>query len=268
MDISSYIASGILEAYVLGEVSPQEAREVSCLSHIYPEIQQELEKLQKGLEGLAQQYRQEPPTHLKAKMLATLEGLEAADSDVVPVTAPPSEPEAIVKPLFQRGYIQAIAAGLVLLAGLFVGSIMSEQEVSALKESLATLQQDQSQLQENLDAQAAQLALITTPNSKIVDLAGTPNAEGSSLRVLWQPETGASYLLASNLPILADDKDYQLWALIDGKPVDLGVIPRDKAGMIQMKMTGRADAFAVTREPKGGSVSPTLSDLMVVGEVG
>lgn len=42
MDIEDYIASGILENYVFGHVSAQEMQEVECMSHIYPEIKEEL----------------------------------------------------------------------------------------------------------------------------------------------------------------------------------------------------------------------------------
>ena len=44
MNINDYISSGILEQYVLGDISPQEKKEVECMSHIYPELQEELLK--------------------------------------------------------------------------------------------------------------------------------------------------------------------------------------------------------------------------------
>jgi anti-sigma-K factor RskA len=61
---------------------------------------------------------------------------------------------------------------------------------------------------------------------------------------------------------------YQLWALVGGKPVDLGVFDVDTTSkeMKEMKSTALADAFAVTLEPRGGSTSPTMSEMMVVGK--
>ena len=45
MNVTEYIASGILESYVMGAVSDQEQREVDCLSSIYPEVRTELDEL-------------------------------------------------------------------------------------------------------------------------------------------------------------------------------------------------------------------------------
>ena len=42
MNTNDYILTGILEQYVLGDVSPQEKQEVECMSHIYPEVHEEI----------------------------------------------------------------------------------------------------------------------------------------------------------------------------------------------------------------------------------
>ena len=69
MDIKEYISSGIIENYVLGNVSPQEKQEVECMSHIYPEIKTELEQLQTAIENIAFTLEKNPPAHLKSKIL-------------------------------------------------------------------------------------------------------------------------------------------------------------------------------------------------------
>lgn len=274
MDISSYIASGILEAYVLGEVSPQEAREVSCLSSIYPEIQTELESLEKGMEGLAMSFSKEPPAALKSNIMAALDALELPEEDdeavVAPVSIPEEAPlETVVKPMFSRWYVQAAAAAVLLLGGLFLGQQMLKPQITALEGSVAELQQNTSDLESQLATRTEQIALLTTPKSKIVDLEEVkPTADEASMRVLWQPETGDAYFLATTLDELPSDKDYQLWALVDGNPVDLGVVPRDGDAVVKMKNIGRVDAFAVTIEPRGGSVSPTLEQLTLMKELG
>ncbi len=69
-----------------------------------------------------------------------------------------------------------------------------------------------------------------------------------------------------NLPTPPTDKQYQLWALVDGKPVDAGMIT-DLEDLQAMKEMPEAQAFAITLEPKGGSVNPTLEQLYVIGNV-
>mgnify|MGYP003437997483 FL=1 len=72
MNIQEYINSGIIEQYVLGDVSAQERQEVECMSHIYPEIQQELFSQQQVIERLAMAFQVEPPVDLRAKILGRL----------------------------------------------------------------------------------------------------------------------------------------------------------------------------------------------------
>ncbi|MNG37643.1 Anti-sigma-K factor rskA [compost metagenome] len=72
------------------------------------------------------------------------------------------------------------------------------------------------------------------------------------------------------LPANDQDHQYQLWALVDGKPVDLGVFDAkaDSAHiLLKMKEINGAQAFAVTLEKRGGSATPTMTQMIVMGGV-
>jgi anti-sigma-K factor RskA len=87
---------------------------------------------------------------------------------------------------------------------------------------------------------------------------------------LYNPTTKAVYLDVRKLPAPPTGKQYQLWALDNGKPVDAGVLAAaTTAGdsLQQMKDIASAQAFAMTVEPEGGSINPTLSTLTVVGNI-
>jgi anti-sigma-K factor RskA len=86
--------------------------------------------------------------------------------------------------------------------------------------------------------------------------------------VYWNESTEEVYLSIQNMRTLAQENQYQLWAIIDGKPVDAGVFDTNLAGLLKMKAIGNgAAAFAVTVEPRGGKASPTLETMQVVGNV-
>ena len=76
MNIAEYIASGILEQYVSGTASPQEMREVECMSHIYPEIKLEIVEMQSAFEAIAMAEAKTPPAFLKNKILVALSELQ------------------------------------------------------------------------------------------------------------------------------------------------------------------------------------------------
>ncbi|MEM6262936.1 MAG: anti-sigma factor [Bacteroidota bacterium] len=270
MDIPSYIASGILEAYVLGEVSPEEAREVACLTEIYPELKAELEALQQGMEGFARQFDQAPPAALKGRIMTALdEEAKSTEARIPPVSSNTpliSEEEEKRKagiPL----YLQIAAAVGVLLLGIWLGNQLNSPELETLNQQVAELSTQQESLEKKLSSQSQELALLADPANQLIELAPQPIAGNATVRVLWQPDAKSTFLVNSTLPDLKDDQDYQLWALVDGTPVDLGVLPRRGEGLTQMASIENPDAFAITLEPKGGSKVPTLTQLMVIGEV-
>ena len=85
MNTNDYILTGILEQYVLGDVSPQEKQEVECMSHIYPEIQTELFKVQIALEGFAMDNAIEVPSYVKKNIFEAIEN-EVEEKIVIPET--------------------------------------------------------------------------------------------------------------------------------------------------------------------------------------
>jgi anti-sigma-K factor RskA len=72
----------------------------------------------------------------------------------------------------------------------------------------------------------------------------------------------------ANMPANDKDHQYQLWAMVGHTPVDLGVFDADTTSrdMKEMRSIASADAFAVTLEPRGGSQSPTMSEMVVIGK--
>ena len=99
-------------------------------------------------------------------------------------------------------------------------------------------------------------------NVTVVNMVGTKIAPKSSANVFWDSTSQSVYMVVKNMPKLPSDKQYQLWALINGKPKDLGVFDvSDEKFIIKMNGTQKADAFAITIEQKGGSPTPNLDKL-------
>jgi anti-sigma-K factor RskA len=85
--------------------------------------------------------------------------------------------------------------------------------------------------------------------------------------LFWDTKTKDVYIMPNKLPKVEDDKQYQLWALVDGKPVDAGVLDPRCGSVCKMKNIPAAQAFAITLEKAGGSPTPTLSAMYVMGKV-
>ena len=267
MDVKEYISSGILESYVLGAASDQEQREVQCLSSIYPEIAEALRALEADMETFAQSLAKEPPSELKQKILDAIKNeKQEAVLQKVEFT---SQEEKIVEPApmtvskTKRPWLAA--ASLAALIGLTV--IFFVNQNNQQKELLA-LQEKVEQAEREANEQKSLNEFIAKGATRKVDLKGTDNQPEAQVSVFWNEETQDVAFTVINLPELPEDKDYQLWAIVDGKPTDMGVMDyKDAIAKLKkgVKKVADAQAFAITIEPKGGSKDPTLSAMVVVG---
>ncbi len=71
-DLSDYIASGILELYVMGATTPEETQEVEELAIIYKEVRAEIEEITASLEKYAESHAVQPKATVKPLVLATI----------------------------------------------------------------------------------------------------------------------------------------------------------------------------------------------------
>ena len=263
MDIKAYIESGVIESYVLGMAEAQEAQELEQLSRQHPEIRKAIDVFEIALEQKALATAIAAPTHVKQQLFAVLAD-EFREEDSAKVVNMPG----------RFGWPRYLAAASVILlvvsAALNVYFYNQFRSTSTAYEAL--LVEKTSLLAENQNTQTKVLDLyqsmqmMSDPTVLKVSMKGIPGKETSLATVFWDNESKDVYLLANKLPQAANDMQYQLWAIVDGKPVDAGLIGAC-AGLCKMKNIPKASMFAVTLEKKGGSPTPHLDQMYVAGKV-
>lgn len=87
-NITEYIESGILELYILGEVTPAEAAEVEQMAARYPAIRQELDAIRENLEQYALAHAVQPRLLMKSLFLATINYMERLQNGETAVSPP------------------------------------------------------------------------------------------------------------------------------------------------------------------------------------
>jgi anti-sigma-K factor RskA len=269
MNVAEYITSGILESYALGTVSDQERREVECLSSIYPDIRTEIDELSEALEKYALLQSVEPPAFIKNKILEQLEFPVSEPSIVRPMY--PSEP--LSGPTFRTTWLVAASVGLLLLAfSFFLFSRLrnNQESLASLRTTNETLQAESRQLTDWQKKQDQVTALLRQPGTRTLVLQGNDKAPKGEVLVFWNATSKQVVINASSLPQLGPDQQYQLWSLVDGKPIDAGVFDVAQSGRAVQQLNrsiARADAFAITVEKRGGSPAPTMSTLLAMQPV-
>lgn len=281
MDIKEYISSGILESYVLGTATKQERQEVECISSIYPEVKEELIALQKNIETIASANKIEPPKELKEKVLSAV--YEEIDNDLEEKSkvinhdfSGKTESVSIQKNTWRMMAVASFVL-FIIATSVFINSrgtsIELTEQLADTKEKIE-LQKDQlaqtkSELESKLNEKESYLAFLSDPQTKQIQLDGTDNSKDSKVRVFWNSATERVVLKVDQLPEPPTKMQYQLWAIIDGTPKDMGMLPKENiATFIDMnKKTNAAAAFAITLEEEGGKPTPNLEQLYVIGNV-
>lgn len=275
MNIPEYIDSGILESYALGAVSDQERREVQCLSAIYPEVRQELDKLTQALENYALLHSTEPPPDLQERIRGRL--TMGTPAQPVLTNTDPTEGAKIVPlhrevPTFQVAWLAAASVGFVLIAFAYflISQLKNKQEYAEdLAQTNTRIQTEMGLLKQQQQRNGQLISLLQQPGIETVRLAkAAATGERADLIVYWNKTEKQVTLAVESLPVLPAGKQYQLWALVGGKPIDAGVFDTDRQSLQRTaRAIGAADAFAVTIEKVGGSPTPTLSTLLAMGKV-
>ena len=71
-DLKAYIETGILELYVLGDVTPDEKRQVEEMASKHPEVKAELGAIELSMELYAKENAVEPSENLRGRILGSL----------------------------------------------------------------------------------------------------------------------------------------------------------------------------------------------------
>lgn len=261
MENKEYIESGILELYVYGLLSETESEEVAAMAKNNPEINAEIIAIEKAIVSLSSSFAPFHSVENYEKIKAKLE----------------LNPTKVIEMEPSRNWAQYIgwAAAILLLVG--IGYQYNELEqtnnqvVNATTEKIK-MEQELNQLELKNKASETSLAIIRDTKNTVVPLGGQAVAPESSAKVYWNKETQVVYVDAAGLPEPPKGMVYQVWALKLNPltPTSIGLLDdfdKNDQRMFAVNSTGDAEAFGITLEPAGGSLTPTMEQLYTLGKV-
>jgi len=260
------ISSGLLELYAAGLTSKEESEKIAQWAKQFPEVAKELEEIQASVEAYARSRSIEPGESVKDKIFERINRNKS-------LTAIPVNVEGTTAKLVGiASYWKWVAAASVLL---LLGSIaLNIMFYGKYDEANTNLQQTQQQLANVTDSNKnmkEDMSVVQSKYSEPVALHGMGVAPDAAAKIFWMKNTGDVYVDPSNLPDVPQGKQFQVWAIVNGKPVDAGMLLTSKKGdkyrIQKMRSFGKADAFAITIEKEGGSPTPTMNQMVVMGKM-
>ncbi len=265
MEAKQLIESGSLELYVMGSLPAEEMKQIDELRKTSKEVNDEIHRIETALEEFSFAQSLHPKAELKEEIAQRIGFGVELDLDMENIKT------IIVhlRPVMRF----AAAAGIILIVGLTATTFYffnkynsTNSELLALKSEQTVLANQVNHITSESEQLKNQLAVISNPSHKQILLNGLPISPASKAVIFWNKETGNTFINSSALPQIAGNEQFQLWAIVDGKPVDLGVINRG-ISFAQMKAVKNAVAFAITLEPLGGKPTPTMEKMYVLGNV-
>jgi anti-sigma-K factor RskA len=253
VQVQDIISSGLLELYATGLASSAERQQVKDWMKLYPEVAAEIQAMESGLEDYAFANSITPGAAIKEKIFARINALRPV-SDM--------ENGSTAKVIPSKNYWKfAAAASIILLAGSAVMSMMYYNKYDTASKDLQQTQQQLAQVQQQTNEIKSDLDIVQSKYSVPVALKGQPTLPDATAKIYWMTNTGDVMVDASNLPDAPAGKQYQFWAIVDGVPVDGGLIITNDKGkkfrMQKMNAFGRAEFFAISLEKEGGNPTPT-----------
>ncbi len=263
MDTRDLTGSGNLELYVYGLLPEDESRRIAALAAENPQLREEIEQIELAVIDLSSAFSPFIPASVYRRI----------SNQIAPGVSPSMQ---VVE---KRGFNWAALTGWAAAVLLMLGVGYFYKELDERNDRVADIEKQKSSLQETIATLEAEkksgeeaLAVVRDPANTVVSLGGQAVSPQSVAKVYWNRETQSVYVDAQGLPRPPQGMVYQVWALKLNPltPVSIGLLDNfdtDARKIFAVAQSSDAEAFGITLEPAGGSASPTLEQLYVLGKV-
>lgn len=243
--IHDFLNNDLLERYLLGQTSTQEALQVERYLTMYPEVQAAYLELQQNLEAYAKMHSLQAPQHLKQNILQKIRREKKQHSTT-----------------YKWAIAASFTAFLAITASLFFynQSKSLQQQNNMVSNQIKNLEMD---MKVQLEDLRNQYIVLNNPNTKKLKVQGNKKARALKAVAYVNPVKKLSYINVSHLPQLPKEQCYQMWAEVNGKLVNLGIIKEfsDPKQMLALPYADNAISY-ITIEPKGGNTAPSVQNIV------
>lgn len=244
--------SDLLGAYALDALDPDETESVTAHLPDCPRCAQEVDEHRQTMGLLAAGGAGEAPTGIWDAIAAGIGGPSPASDDRPPAPAllgSTRRKAGWQQPSRWLGAAAAAAAAVIIASGTI--------QIAHLDHRVSQLT---AAARQSGGFQGAAAALVDPTARRLVLTSTRP--ETKSLGELVILPSGSAYLIAPGMAPLPATSTYQLWAVINGRAISVGVLGAHPGAVaFSADPAVAAAAYLLTVEPAGGVVTPTTSPI-------
>jgi anti-sigma-K factor RskA len=250
--MKQYTREELLElapAYALGATSADENAAIEAALPSTPGLAAEVAAYRNVAANLAQRHAMKPSPAVRA---AFLEKISAGKTAALPVPRAQTRAPAWLLVAFAASVIVAVRFGM---QNRDLNRELTERE-TALAAATAEATKRHEQLNTILEGEK---------DLRIVQLKSADTVAGPGIQFFWNVKQHRALAHAFRLKPAPAGRTYQVWFLVRGKPVGVGVFNSDLDGhaiaqtfTLPESVDGVSDVL-ITEEPAGGSPQPTTT---------
>ena len=242
-ELQLILDSDLLENYLVGTTNEDDTLKAENYISKYPEVRKKYDELQENLETYARSQAIPVPDGLKEKILIQI------------------RKEIRITSKFMKF---AIAASFIILISAGASYFFWEQNQDLKKENtLVNHKMDdlQEEMREQLEDVRNQFIVLHNPGTKKYKVTGNKKAQELKAVTYVNPVKKLSYINVSNLPYLPEKQCFQMWAEVNGKMLNLGILKEVDEKLLALPYSDNAVGY-ITIEPEGGNESPTVENIV------
>ena len=255
----THIEPALIEQYILGLTTEAENREIGLYLAQNPAIAKEVKGNRIAIEDFAMEFTIDLPKKIKnGKPLKPVKSTLQVEPSVAPK----------VKVNWLTGIAAIFALGFALMSLLLYQQQSNLQnKIASLKNNVDLLQGQNAQLVNQKTQLNQQFSFVKDVNTAHVHLKGASLSPKALIVVYWNEATKDAYLNVVDLPKIPADKSLQLWADVEGKMINMGILETGKAELMKVPYMPNVESLNITLEPKGGSEQPNVEQLYANGKL-
>lgn len=278
---------------MLGSLPFSEMEQVAGAMCRFPEVKQEIDSLESMLLAAAEKDAVTPPRALEESIWAAIQNAltiqqtntsEKGSTMAIPLEenferlAEKDAPKTIALSGKTGIGNWARAAVWVALVGSLVGNYSlwngrnnDKQEVAVLQQKMQGMSADQTALNDKIARYTKEAEMAAQPGIQPIAMLSTQPGHPMAATFYWNKAKHIAFVSVQKLPPAPEGMQYQLWAIVEGKPVSLGMMDNSvvaNGGMQRVPdavMAGQI--FCVSLEKEGGNPSPTADKIYLMGKM-
>ncbi|MAB49984.1 MAG: RNA polymerase subunit sigma-70 [Flavobacteriaceae bacterium] len=235
--LHTFLNSNLLNKYLVGEASYEETKEVEFFISNYPEAAEAYEKLQNNLEIIAKAGAVDVPKHILGNILDALD--ETNETKVI----------QLVQHSKTSWYTIAATAAAVLFAVssffLYQKNQNLLEENNVVIDEIYDLRSDIEKNNAMLSEMSSELNKLNDPDARKYIFSGNDRAKDLKTVAYINPVERTSMIDVIKLPELPEDQHYQIWAELQDRMVNLGILDESDRKMKQIPYMEDALALSI-----------------------